>query len=136
MLDGGGSHHGGIHPRTARRTLSATVIAGRDGGVAVAVTGRTGDTAHGGCTLLVVVTVLVVVGQTVEEAEGRPHRLGDPIGGGQVGEATTDLFFEAGPPLAELAPRRTGLPGGAGKLVGAQDDQGDQQDDQYLGRVQ
>ena len=41
----------------------------------------------------------VGVGQGVEEREGRPHRLGDGLGGGKVGERAPDVGLE---PFAEL----------------------------------
>ena len=57
---------------------------------------------------------LVLVGQAVEEGQGRAHRLGHLVGGGQVGERAPDLALDPARAIraGRARPRRSAAPPG------------------------
>ena len=56
--------------------------------------------------------------------------------GGQVGEGPPHLALEPAPPPAQVVPRRADLARHLGELLGSQDDQRDDQDDQQFRRAE
>ena len=94
------------------------------------------DDGIGGDARLFAQGPLMLVGETVEEGQGRAHGLGHLVGGGQVGKRPPHLALESGPPLPQVVPGGADLARHLRELLGPQNDERDDEDDQQFRRAE